>query len=548
MKLPIPALDITTQLLEFDVWITPSLGEIRDTERFRQELDTMAMIFDVMGAATNNFENLQDCTPTSLAEILVELASHKAHLQEEEPGTNKKNVQKLFESLASVLFLVSGKSDNNAKCQIPIYLRKRGWETIPTVRSGRNGTSLSQIPLPRTIEAEKYMSWVTNLSFVRPNNTLGLFEQKSDLDVAKDQQRRMLEEFIGFILSDDSYVSQLWSIGHSYFLLKPYQREKNLLSPLVMFQVRGSVSASGGHGPEEILRNILLEWGLQAAIDFDLNDVIVAKEDGIVPVEAEEPQNIEMPAKEKTRAYDFVLPFKTPDWKPGLFIQSQFYAGDSGSVSHKNVDQTGKSRAHVQELIGNAKFIEYVDGAGYYSSLNGDLKKLLQMATTKTFIQVKSAVIRLRREYQAIGLLLPIELEHAILRTNGLKYQVYQLLRQEEYDSSEIDRCLQDCLDRNFVEVHVDQLAIKPERRAIVRRYFLLDIAACYGITPGITDPPLIGSLLVSGYGPIHGIKLDELIKKALELAPKLREDWSSPEVQMEDIKDLCERGFAISR
>jgi hypothetical protein len=120
MKLPVPALDIATQLLEFDMWITPSLGEIRDTERFRQELDTIAAIFDAMGVATNNFENLQDCAPTSLAEIFVKLASSKAQQQEKEPGTNKKNVQKLFEALASVLFLVSGKSDNNAKYRFDV--------------------------------------------------------------------------------------------------------------------------------------------------------------------------------------------------------------------------------------------------------------------------------------------------------------------------------------------------------------------------------------------------------------------------------------------
>ena len=47
--------------------------------------------------------------------------------------------------------------------------------------------------------------------------------------------------------------------------------------------------------------------------------------------------------REKSRAYDFVLPFKTAGWKPSLFVQSQFYAGDSGSVSHKNVDQTSTS-------------------------------------------------------------------------------------------------------------------------------------------------------------------------------------------------------------
>jgi len=34
MKLPSCNLDLETELSEFDVWITPSTGEIRDTDRF----------------------------------------------------------------------------------------------------------------------------------------------------------------------------------------------------------------------------------------------------------------------------------------------------------------------------------------------------------------------------------------------------------------------------------------------------------------------------------------------------------------------------------
>ena len=41
MKLPLPTLDLATQLVEFDVWITPSLGEVRETERFRDELSAV---------------------------------------------------------------------------------------------------------------------------------------------------------------------------------------------------------------------------------------------------------------------------------------------------------------------------------------------------------------------------------------------------------------------------------------------------------------------------------------------------------------------------
>ena len=38
--------------------------------------------------------------------------------------------------------------------------------------------------------------------------------------------------------------------------MKEFGKEKDLLKPLVVFQVRGSVSATGGHGPEEFLKRL----------------------------------------------------------------------------------------------------------------------------------------------------------------------------------------------------------------------------------------------------------------------------------------------------
>ncbi|MFW2125205.1 hypothetical protein ACG94O_20145, partial [Acinetobacter ursingii] len=94
--------------------------------------------------------------------------------------------------------------------------------------------------------------------------------------------------------------------------------------------VRGSVSASGGHVTESILREKLSNIGLRADIDYNNNDVKIGDDEIIEDGKR----------KKKTRAYDFIIPYKIDNWepKPKLFIQSQFYAGDSGSVSHKVVD------------------------------------------------------------------------------------------------------------------------------------------------------------------------------------------------------------------
>ena len=225
-------------------------------------------------------------------------------------------------------------------------------------------------------------------------------------------------------------------------MLKEFKKERDLFTPLAIFQVRGSVSATGGHEPEKILRQRLAEWGLQENIDYNTTDVYLTSDNANT--------------KEKKRAYDFVLPYQTPNWTGNwakrIFIQCQFYAGDSGSVSHKNLDQTKTSRQYVLKIAPDARFLEYVDGAGYFSSLNGDLKKLLEMPNTRSFFQVRTAAIRLRRELQQIGFLVPLDLEHGILRCSDRTVtSLYEILTEEGYSHQEIDRCWQDCIQRGLI-------------------------------------------------------------------------------------------------
>ena len=341
MKLPYPTLSLADALEEFDVWITPSTGEIRDTKRFKEELDRVCKVFEIVAKATSDFQDIGHCSPTAIAKTVAGSIDGKSAVEATE----------FLESFAAVLFLVTGKSDNNSKCQLPLYLRDvAGWTKITVAYKG----AYTDKTIPRELKAEKFMKFVT------------------DLKNYKSLQEVLLNEFCKFLLSDEKYIAQLWSIGKSFVLMKALGREKDLLTPMVVFQVRGSVSASGGHGPEEILRDKLTEWGLERGIDFNTTDVVIS------------PPTKEV-TRTKTRAYDFVLPHLTATWTPRLFVQCQFYAGDSGSVSHKNVDQTRASRDFIAPIHNKARFVEYLDGAGYFSSLNGDLKSLLSMVNTNSF-------------------------------------------------------------------------------------------------------------------------------------------------------------------
>ena len=506
MKLPEANLDVAAMLAEFDVWITPSLGEIRDTQRFDDEMETVVRVFEAMSDATMGFANPATSQPDAIADLFVELS-----------GTlDEEKACELLGGLASVLFLVTGKSDNNAKCQLPLFLRDHGgWSRFPATRKRGGKVSVQNADIPRVLKSDKVMNTVVALAD------------------HIDRKRALLREFVQFVLSDEKDVAQLWSIGKSYVMMKEFGKQRDLLTPLVVFQVRGSVSASGGHGPEDILRERFNEWGMIRAVDYNTNDVVVSKQ-------------TTSGRRGKTRAYDFVLPHQTPGWEPHVFIQCQFYAGDSGSVSHKNVDQTSTSRSVVSKAFDDPRFVEYVDGAGYFSSLNGDLASLLSMAHTASFFQLRTAPIRLRRALQSIGFLTPLEVAHAALR-NPQRADILATLSDEGYKSQEIKRVLAVADDMGYVRFDNDSASIDPNRRDLVRRYFLLDAAACFGQDAQGDKARLTGSLAVPGYGPFYGMKIDELVAKTIDLAPSLETDWSRQQAPLEDIRWLCECGFAMS-
>jgi hypothetical protein len=510
MKLPIPTRNVQQDLREFDIWITPSLGEITDTDKFKEELARVVTVFEELGLATENFQDERHCAPNAISQTFVKLAS----------GRTEPERAELFKSLASTLFLVTGKSDNNAKCQFPLFLRDTAhWEKLPSVSRRGGQKVIQQSPLPRTIKSDDFMDLIAAI------------ESSSD-------ESRLLEQLVNFLLMGDDAVRQFWSLGYSYYHLKQLGRgyERNLLAPIVIFKVRGSVSASGGHRPEFILRRCLESWGLQPDVDFNLNDVIV---DGI-----------ERDRDEKTRAFDFVLPYRTPGWFPiwqqRIMMQSQFYAGDSGSVSHKNVDQTRTSRERAGRMFQGLRFVEYVDGAGYFSSLNSDLRKLLAMESTHSFIQIRSTPVRLRRELQAIGFLTPLEIEHALIRSSGERSAVVASLLQQGYRKEEVNRALDAAINHGTLASNGKKLALREDRREIVRQHLLLDVLSIHGRELQPKQPTNGARVLVPGHGAFWGLEMDELVSGAIASSGTLRDEFADSQTFTRDLKAIAQRGYCL--
>ena len=71
MKLPIPSRNLQNDFREFDIWITPSLEEITDTDKFKNELSCIIQIFDDLGQATNNFRDEKYCQSIAISQTFA---------------------------------------------------------------------------------------------------------------------------------------------------------------------------------------------------------------------------------------------------------------------------------------------------------------------------------------------------------------------------------------------------------------------------------------------------------------------------------------------
>lgn len=527
MRLRNENLETSDQLSEFDQWLTAKLERIKDSDKFNAEIISLCDCIQSISYYLDDFSSYHLCNVDKLCDSVIDasesIVSGRSFFEDEQ------KVAEFYESFFNLLFLTSGATDNNLKNHFLIKLKED--DIKPLIPKRGNSKKLIKFRLteiPSTTKSD-FIAKSLASCFVGSHNYYSDIVKTEPIFDLKFYLRILIKEYTSLILEDDEEMMQLWAICRSYIDLNKLSDEiplgRYLLNSCTIFKVRGSVSASGGHITEDILRDKLMKMGLRPHTDFNVNDVTIGEEDIVEDGKR----------KKKTRAYDFILPYSIVDWepKPKLFIQSQFYAGDSGSVSHKVVDQTQSSRAFTLEKYPSARFVEYLDGAGYYASLRGDLAHMLSFDNTASFFQVKSILVRLRRELQNIDFLTPIEFEHAILISDdGSKASVFHALEGDGYPMEEINRIASVCNDLGYVLESGDKLEIAPARIDIARRLLVLDIAAnnSYEITD--TQRASMKYLLVPGYGANKAILESELshlvcsiCKQCLITAPTFSDD-----------------------
>lgn len=504
MKLKDYQLSLQEKMDEFDAWVTPSLGEISDAESFKLSCEKIKEGFGYLSDLTNGFESVESCGAQNIAERLFNYLKDK----------DKPQRQLIIESVVNVLFMCTGKTDNNIKCQYPIYLK----ENLFYIFNDPSTLAL-KIKLNRVYQFK---------------DVAALFNKLEKIEFKK----AILNSYFKVILSTSTFEEQVFSIGCAYIHQKEKNLEDSFLSVLTTFQCRGSITATQGHLPERILRECFVDWGMKADLDYNSDDV-----DFEALINGSTGKKQKQKNEQKKRKFDFIIPFKTESFASNrILIQSQFYAGDSGSVSHKVVDQTKSSREHVQKIYANPIFMEYLDGAGYYASLNGDLKKMLSNETTKDFFQIKTAPVKLRREIQTIGFLTLLEIEHAVLITDGCIDNVKNQLIQDGYKKEEVERAVDMSIRQDSILMSDGIMSINPIRFDVVRRYLLIDVIANFGQSQTIEREKLC--LAVPGYASNWGLPQAELIKIALAEIPSLNKLWTDLAQPFQDIEWLLKKGY----
>lgn len=537
MRLPEEKLTVEQQLDEFDQWLTAKLERIKDTEKFNTEINLICNCIYQLAQFLGDFGNPKQCNVDELVKAVIK--SGNKLISKAPFSVNEKKVSEYYDSFFNLLFLVTGATDNNLKNHFLIKLKEDGISAfVPKRGNGKKQIKFKLSPLPTTTKSD-YIAKLLASCFV---GSLDMYSDITKTEPAFSLQEYLqtyLREYILLILEDNEEMLQLWTICNAYINLRKKSDVEQgtmdlgryLLNSCTIFKIRGSVSASGGHIPEDILREKLSSMGLREEVDYNSTDVSFGEQEIV--------ENGKR--KKKTRAYDFILPYKIDGWEPKekIFIQAQFYAGDSGSVSHKVLDQTTSSRLFTLEKYPAARFVEYIDGAGYYASLRGDLEHMLTFDNTCSFIQVKSILIRLRREFQNIAYLTPVELEHAIIATqSGTREDVYKYLIDEGYPKEEVERAESISLESGFISLKEGVLYISAEREIYSRKLFILDIAANNGNEISHEERCSGRFILLPGFGVNYGILGSKLVRLVCELARSIEIDLVAYEQDIEWLLD----------
>lgn len=531
MRLPDEKLTVDEQLEEFDYWLTPYQVVYQTTRKFKQEMEQAVALIKSLDAFITKHQK----TSLEVGDI-----SHFINETSEILVTGKKATEDInavaehIHNVFQLLFLVTASSDNNLKSQFSVHLRTSNIGVEYSNFRFSKGKEAQAIDTKFTTSAVKAEALAKILAkYVVAGSPLHHATPVSALKL-RERFNQLLSAYIDLIFTG-SDPKQLYYLCKTYEYITSLASEGQdvefgelLLKSSIIYKIRGSVTASEGHKNEHLMRERLKLLGLRGNIDFNLTDVVVTD------TSVKSSSQVTQP-KQKNRAFDFVLPYNVKGWrddKTKIYIQAQFYAGDSGSVSHKVIDQTTSSRQALKLIKGDKhRFVEYLDGAGYASSLRGDLKKILEFSDTDSFVQIKSILVRLRREMQIIDYANPTDLAQAIYLSgsNNTRTEVQQIMEEKfRFSKEETNRAFESAIQQGSIGIEKGVLKIlESELEEAARLTFILDHTVLTGQTLSNTQRQDSRYLIVPGYGRAHGALGSEIQKKITEISTALTEEFT---------------------
>ena len=423
-QLPPKSPDLNDQIEEFREWVTPRIDSIEDHDEFDKRVDGYEFACHLLSEI-----NLEGISSSQAAREIAKCCISKllAH--------DHASQQRVIFDIVNLVFALTGTTDNNIKCQFSPFLR-HGLFCTELKLPKKSGKSIKLITVTvdriGQIKLEQISTYLCMLLDIA--TTIG--------ETALFAASFLLEAYFLCIFDCGSYERLVLVVKS----LVEDKVARPILEVFATYQLRGSAAAISGHGPEDKLRLLLTELGMCKGVEFNETDVIPASICGDLDIVAAQERS-------KTRAYDFVIPFRIEHLSRRVFIQSQIYGGDSGSVSHKNVDQIPLSRRHVKGMFENPIFLEYLDGAGYCNALAGDLTKILEMSDTHGFFQGRTAIFVLPSIFREIGLLYPAEVISWYIKNSlagNPSCKPLESFLSDMYKGSEIHRLALKLIDDGF--------------------------------------------------------------------------------------------------
>ena len=268
---------------------------------------------------------------------------------------------------------------------------------------------------------------------------------------------------------------------------KDSKLKANFLSQLIKYDKKGAVANARGAKAEEILRDKLVEFGLERKIDFNTNDVST-KELVLKRLKSEiisSPKNKQQIQKQFDKIQNKIFIKRGADLvlfleDPAIIIQSSFYGSDTASIAAATRDENQLENELIEEankVIAQNPILHLglIDGVGFHSIDKKRYTGLL--VSVDDYFGIRTISTKLKRLLHSTQKTLPIDFEIILFLKGKLKKQdlVKEFANFYPIPIVKVEEELEKWKKRDKFSIVQNFFSIKQERQHIIPKYALLD-------------------------------------------------------------------------